>query len=184
MKLKLESERLLLRNLEDNDMDDFLSYRSNPDVTRYQGFDAYDRETASEFITSQKEIEFGVPGQWLQLGIIDKKSNQLIGDCAVKLDKHDPRIAEMGCTISPAFQHKGFAKETLVTLMRFLFDVQEVHRIEETTDAENISSIKLLEALGFRKEGHFFENIWFKGKWGSECLYAMLRSEWKGLNIQ
>src|SRR5687768_15130326 len=120
MKLKLESERLILRNLEDNDLDDFLSYRSNPEVTRYQGFDPYNREAASEFITSQKEIEFGLPGQWLQLGIIDKKSDQLIGDCAVKLDKHEPRIAEMGCTISPAFQQKGFAKETVLTLMRFL----------------------------------------------------------------
>ena len=184
MKLKLESERLILRNLEDNDLDDFLSYRSNPEVTRYQGFDPYNREAASEFITSQKEIEFGLPGQWLQLGIIDKKSDQLIGDCAVKLDKHEPRIAEMGCTISPAFQQKGFAKETVLTLMRFLFDVQEVHRIVETTDAENSASIKLLESLGFRKEGHFIENTWFKGKWGNECLYAMLKSEWKVLNIR
>ena len=45
-------------------------------------------------------------------------------------------------------------------------------------DAENIASINLLKSIGFRQEGHFVENIFFKGKWGSEFQYAMLKREW------
>ena len=45
-------------------------------------------------------------------------------------------------------------------------------------DAENIASIKLIKSTGFKQEGHFIENIFFKGKWGSEFQYAMLKREW------
>jgi [ribosomal protein S5]-alanine N-acetyltransferase len=176
--LQLQSERLLLRNLTETDLDDFLAYRSDPEVARYQGFEPYDRQQAADFIASQKNKAFGIPGEWLQLGIIEKESNRLIGDCAVKLQEHEPRIAELGCTISPSFQKKGYAREILLRLMRFLFEENEIHRIVETTDAENISSIKLLESIGFRREGYFVENIWFKGNWGSEYQYAMLKTEW------
>ena len=48
----------------------------------------------------------------------------------------------------------------------------------ETVDTENIASIRLLESMNFRKEGHFIENIYIKGKWGSEFQYAILRREW------
>lgn len=46
-------------------------------------------------------------------------------------------------------------------------------------DCENAASIALLERLGMRREGHFIQNIWFKGKWGDEYLYAILEEEWK-----
>ncbi len=45
-------------------------------------------------------------------------------------------------------------------------------------DAENIASINLLKSLNFKQEGHFIENIFFKGKWGSEFQYALLKREW------
>jgi aminoglycoside 6'-N-acetyltransferase len=46
-------------------------------------------------------------------------------------------------------------------------------------DAENLASAKLLERIGMRREGHFVENIWFKGKWGSEYWYGLLKEEWE-----
>ena len=49
----------------------------------------------------------------------------------------------------------------------------------EIVDAENIASIRLLKSVGFRQEGHFIENIFFKGRWGSEIQFAMLKKEWK-----
>ena len=62
--------------------------------------------------------------------------------------------------------------------MTFLFDTIEIHRVVEIVDAENIASINLLKSTGFKQEGHFIENIFFKGKWGSEFQYAMLKQEW------
>lgn len=70
----------------------------------------------------------------------------------------------------------------MLSLLSFLFNEQKVLRVEETVDAENIASVKLLESIGFRKEGHFIENIFFKGKWGSECQYDMLKREWDELS--
>ncbi|HQR01903.1 MAG TPA: GNAT family protein, partial [Ferruginibacter sp.] len=58
------------------------------------------------------------------------------------------------------------------------FDQKGIHRVTEIVDAENLGSIRLMKSTGFRQEGYFTENIFFKGKWGSEFQYAMLKREW------
>jgi len=66
----------------------------------------------------------------------------------------------------------------MIGILTFLFDTKEILRVVETLDAENTASINLLKSTGFKQEGHFIENIFFKGKWGSEFQYAMLKREW------
>lgn len=177
--LEIHTERLHIRNLKLADLNDFHIYRSNPEITKYQGFDVMDLAQAETFIAAQQEKVFGKPGQWVQYAIEEKISGKLIGDCAIKLEKSDTRIAEVGMTISHLHQRKGFAKEALSGIVDFLFAVKNSHRIVEVVDVENLASIKLIESIGFRKEGHFIENIFFNGKWGSEFQYAMLKSEWR-----
>lgn len=177
-KLIVHTNRLLVRNLKPDDLPDFYHYRSNPEVTKYQGFDVFTPEQAAQFIREHADKEFGKPGEWVQYGIENKKTGKLIGDCAIKLDAHDTRLAEIGISISPEEQKKGYAKEVLLALAGFLFRREGFHRITETVDAENTASIQLLKSAGFRQEGHFIENIFFKGKWGSEYQFAMLKSEW------
>ena len=65
-----------------------------------------------------------------------------------------------------------------VRLGRVVFELKK-HRVVATTDVENTASYRLLETLGFRREGHFIQNIFFKGAWGDEYQYALLRSEGK-----
>lgn len=178
-KLEIQTERLRIRHLVLDDLNDFHVYRSNPEITLYQGFDVMSIEKAGEFIISQQGKLFGKPGQWVQYAIESKYHGTLIGDCAIKLNENDSRIAEIGITISHLHQKNGFAKETMLGIMDFLFAIKEIHRIVETVDVENIASIKLMESIGFRKEAHFIENIFFNGKWGSEFQYAMLKSEWR-----
>ena len=175
MNFTLNSNRLLIRNLKESDLDDFLFYRSNPEITKFQNFATYDKKQAAEFILSQKNREFGLENQWIQLAIILKSDNKLIGDCAVKLHED---IAEIGCTISHNFQQKGYAKEVLLTLMNHLFEQRNIRRIVETTAEENIASQKLLHSLGFRQEAHFIENVFSKGKLWNELQFAMLKREW------
>ncbi len=139
-----------------------------------------DLEQAKSFIQEQVDKQFGHPGEWLQSAIENISSGKIIGDCAIKLDQYDPRIAEIGITISHLEQQKGYAKEVMHGILTFLFDEKKLHRVVETSDAENTASIRLLESMNFRKEGHFIENIFFKGKWGSEVQYAMLKREWDG----
>ncbi len=178
-KLSIETLRLHIRNLKQTDLNDFHIYRSNPDVTRFQGFDVMTIEQANEFIKEQANKKFGKAGEWVQYGIENKETCKIIGDCAIKLNLSDIRIAEIGITISRLEQKKGYAKEVLCSILTFLFDTKQIHRVVETVDAENLASINLLKSMGFRKEGHFIENIFFKGKWGSEFQYAMLEREWK-----
>lgn len=176
--LNIQTTRLNIRHLELTDLSDFHIYRSNPKVTKYQGFDVMTIEQAEEFIKDNSSKYFGKAGEWVQYGIENKETRQLIGDCAIKLDQYDTRIAEIGITISHIEQKKGYAKEVLLGILTFLFDIVKIHRVVEIVDAENIASINLLKSTGFRQEGHFIENIFFKGKWGSEFQFAMLRREW------
>ncbi|UAY54829.1 GNAT family N-acetyltransferase [Arachidicoccus terrestris] len=183
-KLIIDTQRLRIRNLKTTDLADFYFYRSNPEVTRYQGFDVYTLEEAQAFIQEHLDKEFGQPGQWVQYGIENKSTGTIIGDCAIRLDQYDIRIAETGITIAHTEQRKGYAKETLRAILHYLFNIAGFHRVREIVDAENTASIQLLRSLGFREEGHFIENIFFKGKWGSERHFAMLKKEWlqSGLN--
>lgn len=183
-KLFIDTTRLRIRNLKAANLPEFYSYRSNPEVTKYQGFDVFSVEQAKAFIAEQTDRQFGKAGEWAQYGIENKATGKIVGDCAVKLDQNDTRIAEVGITISPTEQKKGYAKEALTAILDFLFSLEDFHRVKETVDAENIASIQLLKSIGFRQEGHFIQNLFFKGKWGSELQFAMLKSEWVKFNCR
>jgi ribosomal-protein-alanine N-acetyltransferase len=182
--LLFTTPRLKIRNLRESDLDAFHLYRCNPDITKYQGFDTYNLDEAKAFIDEHKNKLFIKPGEWVQYAIENIQDHQLVGDCAIYLKLEDSRIAETGITISHLHQRKGYAKETMTGLIDFLFREKGIHRIVETVDAENEASIKMLKSLSFREEGHFIENVFFKGKWGSEYQYAMLYKEWSLLNRQ
>ena len=173
------TKRLKIRNLEEGDPDDFHHYRSNPEIAKFQGFEPFSKKEAHTFILDQKNKIFGLPGEWVQYGIELMDYQAIVGDCAIKLQNQNPMIAEIGITIAYQHQKQGYAKETLSGILNFLFHVKEIHRVVETVDAENIASIQLLRSLNFREEGFFLENIFFKGKWGSEYQFAMLKREWE-----
>lgn len=177
--LLIYTDRLIIKDLLPEHTHDFFSYRSNPEVTKYQGFDVFTLEECNHFIAHNSTRTLGNNGEWVQYAIVCKTTNTLIGDCALNLKAEDNRIASIGITISHKEQQKGYAKEVMTGLISYLFHNLKVHRIEETVDTENTASIQLLKSLGFRQEAHFIENIYFKGKWGSELVFAMLSKEWK-----
>jgi [ribosomal protein S5]-alanine N-acetyltransferase len=178
-KLFIQTRRLTIRNMSDSDLDAFLQYRSNPEITKYQGYDIINREQAIDFISQQKDKLFGLPGEWVQYTIESTDNLRLVGDCAIHLQKDDPTTAELGITISDLFQRQGYGREAMEGLMGYLFDKIKLHRIVETVDTENLASIRLLKSLSFRQEAHHINNVFFKGKWGSEYQFGMLESEWK-----
>lgn len=109
--LKMHTARLNIRHLKLDDLTDFHIYRSNPEVTKYQGFDVMTIEQAEEFIEQNSTKHFGKAGEWVQYGIENKEKKQLIGDCAIKLDQYDFRIAEIGITISHLEQKRVTEKK-------------------------------------------------------------------------
>lgn len=177
----IDTNRLEIRNLKQSDFPDFYIYRSNPDVAKYQGFDVMTTEQSIAFINGQQNKRLYDDGQWVQFGIENKSTQRIIGDCALKITTGDTGFAEIGITISHLEQKKGYAKETILGILNFLFRQNSIRRVVETVDSENIASINLLKSVGFRCEGHFIGNIFFKGKWGSELQYALLKREWNSM---
>ena len=59
-----------------------------------------------------------------------------------------------------------------------MFSSLHKHRVIAITDCENARSVALLQRVGMRREGHFLQDVWFKGRWSDEYQYAVLRSEW------
>lgn len=68
------------------------------------------------------------------------------------------------------------AAEALTSVLRYVFDALGKHRARAVTDAENHAAARLLRRLGFRNEAHFVDNVWYKGAWGSEFVFALFHS--------
>lgn len=175
---KMETERLVLRRLRDEDLAAFMAYLNDPAVARYQSWEWYTEEQAREVIGRQKDLEPGRPGQWFTFAAELKETAEMIGHVALSVKADDPRQAEIGFTFARAQQGRGLAREAAEAVLDYAFGRLGLHRVVAVTDCENVRSAALLERLGMRREGHFVENIWFKGAWGSEYLYAVLREEW------
>lgn len=179
MKLKLETRRLLLRQFKPSDLQAFLAYRNDPDVAKYQGWEyPYPREKAVDFV---QKMSNAVPAhsEWLQIALELKSTGALIGDVAFFVKREDERQAMIGYSLARPFWRHGYASEAVSRLLAFLFEEIRLHRVSAECDVENIHSWRLLEKLGFRREAHLIENIFFKGAYGSEYHYAMLFREWK-----
>ena len=173
-----ETARLRARAFDVGDLEEFVAYRAHPDVERYQSWSDYTIEDGRALVASMRGLRPGVPGQWYQLALEERASGALVGDLALKVDAHEPREAEVGFTLAPAHQGIGYATEALRSLLAYVFDTLALHRVVAVTDALNLPAAALLERVGFRREAHFHENVFFKGAWGSELVFAMLDREW------
>lgn len=173
----IESERLVLRRFADTDLEAFLAYRNDPEVARYQSWDSCTECEARTMIDEMKSLQPGTPGEWVQIAIASKEAGVLVGDCALKVEEGGQQ-AEVGFTLSREYQGKGYASEAVSRLLDYAFGDLGLHRVVAVTDQENEPSFALLERIGMRREGQFVQNAWFKGRWSSEYLYAVLRDEW------
>eukprot|EP01040_Poterioochromonas_malhamensis_P018131 gene18131-21084_t len=152
----LETDRLLLNDLSLSDLEDFFLYRSDPIVTRYQGFRPETPEEAKQFIEKLKPFPFPFetlvnPG-WYQLGIrlkIENGLSVLIGDLGVHLFDDDPSSIELGITLTSKFQSQGIATEVMKAIIDTCFQHPTIERIVCSTDPRNDACRKLLSKLGF-----------------------------------
>lgn len=182
--LPLATERLILRRLGDGDAPALAAYRNDPDVARYQSWERCSLAEAKALITESKNQSFGNPGEWIQAAISLRSTNQLVGDVAMKLQRHDPRQAVVGFTVARNHQRRGYAREILTAVFDHFFFVMGLHRVSADCDPRNDASWGLMESLGMRREAYHLRNLWFKGEWADEYIYAVLREEWIGMRHQ
>ncbi|MCA9521221.1 MAG: GNAT family N-acetyltransferase [Myxococcales bacterium] len=174
----LQTERLSLRLLQLEDAERLRSYHNLPEVHRYQNWGAGSLEEVRAMVAETREKAPGTPGRWVQLGIEERATGVLVGDCGLHVLGTDPRQAELGITLDPAHQKRGFATEAIRALLGYVLGDRQKHRVFVSVDPENCASMALMARAGMRREAHHRENYWFRGRWTDEVIFAMLRAEW------
>jgi len=178
----LSSPRLILRRFQARDVPVFVQYRSDPAIARYQSWTTFTEADGQQFLASQAQLHPDMPGTWFQLAIELAQTREMVGDCALHTPADPPGQVEIGFTLAPAHHGQGFATEAVTCLLDYVFGTLAKHRAIAVTDARNTAAAKVLERVGMRREGHFRENVWFKGEWGDEYWYAMLKREWRTMS--
>ncbi|NDV47207.1 N-acetyltransferase [Paludibacter sp. 221] len=169
-----ESESLCIRKFLPEDADAVFLYRSLEEVARYQYWQPYTKEQASDFVNQCKDSDMATEGGWNGFAIVYKESGQLIGDCAVKITGH---AAEIGCNISPVYQKQGFAREAMRLVIDMCFNLRGVKVVCGITDSENAASVGLMQAIGMSKTTDFVNRIMCKGVWCIEHEYSIKKAE-------
>ncbi|WP_328995298.1 GNAT family N-acetyltransferase [Kribbella sp. NBC_01245] len=169
--MEITTERLVIRRFRGEDAAAFAAYRSEPEVARYQGWDApYPIEQARAAVEAFANGDPARPG-WFQYAV--DLRGELIGDIGIRL--HDNLMqADLGFTLAPAYQGKGYAAEAVAALLDHLFTTQRLHRVSAECDARNAASARLLKRLGFQQEGLRPAYTWAKGEWTDDLLFGLL----------
>jgi RimJ/RimL family protein N-acetyltransferase len=133
-----------------------------------------------EYFIENSARVLDIPGTWFQLAIIEKHSNQLVGDVGIHFvaSATENKQVELGYTLSKEYRSRGYATEALSAILDYLFNALKKHRVWASIDPDNTDSIQLVERLGFRKEAHSIESLFFRGQWVDDVIYAILEREW------
>lgn len=178
--LPWRTDRLVLRRFREQDAEAFAAYRSDPEVARHQSWSApYPLEAARAFVAEMSGAPADVPGEWFQVAVSLTEQGPPVGDVAFSPREHEPRIVEIGFTVAPGFQGRGFGTEAVTALLDVLFGRLGKHRVTASCDLRNTASRRLLERVGMRLEGHLVESYWDDGEWTDDLLFAVLEREWR-----
>lgn len=176
--MKLETERLILRPINIEDKAEIFNYRSDVETNKYQGWIPKTYSDVDIFIGKLANV-FNEPETWFQFVIIEKHTQKIVGDLGVHFLDKENKQSEIGCTLSKDFQNRGYAFEAVKSVIYYLFNNLNKHRITASIDPDNVSSRKLVEKLGFRMEAHFVESLFINGKWCDDLVYALLKKHWE-----
>lgn len=174
--MTLETPRLKLRPLTQSDAEDIFEIFSDRQVMKY--YDLLPFETLER---AKQQIEFFTNGyadkQMIRWGIELKENGKLIGTCGFFAFNEDTLKAELGYELNSRYQGKGIMTEAITEALAFLFRQTSVNRVEAFVEPENTASQKLLEKLGFTKEGTLRQYERCRGELIDICVFGLLRSD-------
>ncbi|KLV23034.1 MULTISPECIES: GNAT family N-acetyltransferase [Niallia] len=172
----LETERLILRKVTLEDVEDMYYYGTNEDVSKYVTWKTHktlsDTREYIEFILSQYENKKIAP--W---GIEYKENGKFIGTIDFVSWQLKHKIAEIGYVISQDYWGKGIAPEAANEVIKFGFNNMDLVRIQARCDVENIGSARVMEKVGMTFEGVIRKGIFVKGKHQDIKMYSILKEE-------
>jgi RimJ/RimL family protein N-acetyltransferase len=178
----LRTERLLVRTMSAQDVDDIHAYQSLPEVCRFLPFRPRTRDEVVEKVAKfSRALLLDRDGDFWQLAIERAGDpGRVIGDLYFTIKSAASATCEIGWTLHPDFTGSGYMTEAATALLSIAFDEIGLHRASAMLDARNDSSAALCERLGMRREAHFREDLWFKGEWSDTAIYSILDREWAG----
>ena len=184
---ELRTERLVLRLMVDDDLEDVLAWMSDEAVTRYQLYDVRSREQVREHIDKVKDARrLENEGDFIEFALVlpasDGARDRVIGCLYFALKSVENATAELGWALTAADQGHGYAADAARAVMAVAFDVMGLHRLTAELDPRNGPSVALCHRLGFRQEAHHVEDLFFKGAWADTGVYAILDREWSALS--
>jgi [ribosomal protein S5]-alanine N-acetyltransferase len=174
----LQSERLRLRPFTDADGDALFALHSNARVLRYWDSPPWeDRARADRFLATCRQM--ADEGTGARLALDRTSDDAFIGWIGLSRWNPDFRSAALGyCLDEPAWGH-GYATEAARAVLRWAFDTLDLNRVQAEADTRNIASARVLEKVGFVREGTLREDCIVDGDVSDSWVFGLLRREWR-----
>jgi len=177
--LSFKTNRLLIRDLNWDDLDFIHALHSIPEVHQFATLNVPESLNESknylEIYISQQNYhprkEYG-----FCISTFDQKPIGLIG-LSNSLNKF--QSAELWFKLNPEHWGKGYITEAASRVLHFGFKEIHLHRIEAGVATENIGSIKVLEKIGLQREGMRRKILPIRGQWKDNFHYAILEEDFE-----
>jgi len=174
----LHTARLRLRPFNVSDANALFALHSNAYVLRYWDAPPWsERLRAERFITTCREI--AEAGTGTRLAVDRVSDGAFIGWCGLTRWNPDFRSASMGYCFDDAAWGHGYATEAARAMLQWAFDTLEMNRVQAETDTRNAASARVLEKLGFVREGTLREDCVVNGEVSDSWVYGLIRREWQ-----
>lgn len=173
----LRTARLVLRPFDSQDADDLLGVFADPEVVRYWSNGAWTDIAQAEAMIAEAQQAY-LDGGLYRYAIALRETDRLIGICNLRGFFAQNRRCELGYALARAHWGRGYAAEALEALLGHAFHELDINRIEADIDPRNEASARLLERLGFRREGYMPERWIVHGEKADTAFYGLLRRYW------
>lgn len=177
---RLETERLVLREVTQDDAEWYLNHFSTDEIVYGQGYPPPKGIKEAREELQLYFIDLFKSRDGFRWGIELKDEARLIGSCGFyKWSRPDGRQAEMGYDLNPKHWRQGIMSEAMASIIDFGFERMELNRIEITVMPRNRASIALALKLGFKKEGILREHGLDENRMiVDDVIFSMLRRDW------
>jgi RimJ/RimL family protein N-acetyltransferase len=174
----LDSERLRLRALSERDVADVFALYADADAVRF-GYAPRMESLDDARRLVEETARLARDRSVFHFGVADRERDQVIGHATLFRWEREQRRAELGYSIRRDLWGRGFGTEAAATLVAFAFDQLDLRRIEADADPRNTASIRVLEKLGFVREGVLRERWEIGGDIQDAIVFGLLQREWK-----
>jgi RimJ/RimL family protein N-acetyltransferase len=176
----LHTARLRLRPVTGEDADALFALHSSARVLRYWDAPPWSRRAqADRFVAASRQM--AEEGSGARLAIDRVSDGALIGWCVLSRWNPAYRSASIGYCLSEAAWGRGYATEAARALLGWAFDTLDLNRVQAETDTRNAASARVLEKLGFEREGTLREDCVVNGEVSDSWVYGLLRRQWQPL---